>query len=633
MALDTANIRSLLAEANARVVESIDNDAHDQDVIRRYWPEIPRHDLDACVIYLKAYTSAANTEESATIASPMTGTRWARSGTWYGGRIYLDWYTPDGGGQKQLGLFQVLYKGGLTLADNIVKNGCQLRVTSTWYHGQTAIGACPDADPEHGIEYERSEILINSDLGTYSYHIDKIERLYQHIDQYTHIISAARTIKREHHLGVKQGDKDDDGSTIGLQAMTEAVQHKILRLRRSKDPNCTQGVDEEEEEVQNQTIEDKDWNYRRHTTRTINTEADAALAAPEEQQHHLHRHTSEETEAGGFRTTDEDVEVQNQEIVDKDWNYRRHTTRTINTEADAALAAPEEQQHHLHRHTSEETEAGGFRTTDEDVEVQNQEILDKTASAGRTVTRTTHTEADSGLDTPPAEAGHIKRSISEETEAGGYRTTEEDAEYHDLTATGDSTHDRRVDTAHATIEEEQHSAAATALADEDFNEAGTLVETESTQQEHGKYQTRKRTTTLKDWRISVEFETRYGTGYLIRAGNQPLSQLEEDLALCTDGYNPHVSIDENEGELFDYTILLIPHSQSGGSRTFTDYTWSYDVMVKGVAKKRIVDVKWYAANQSSSAKTHIEQSDGPGAGMSPVGCMWKAVKVTDATPT
>ena len=423
---DNATIKNLLAETLCEPWRWDENDGYDGDAITRVWYEIPRDDLDGCVQWLEEKTSAGNDAASATVTNPMQGTRWHRSGTWYGGRVWLDWVERDG--KRVLGLFQLLHRGSLTIPDVVTRNGCRYKAWTTWYHNLAEVGVLPANDPANGIEYERGPVLVDRDTGRVSYSVTKLQRLYQKISRYTTTVTAARTVRTAHHTGVKQGDLDDDGGSIGLQSMAASVPGKRLALRRTKDPECTQTIDESEEAVNDQTIVDRERTFRAHTDRTIHTQADVALGAPAEQQHHLHRHVSEETEFGRYRTTDEDVTVQDQVITEQGRTARAHTERTIHTEADAALAAPVEEQHHLHRHVSEETEAGGFRTTDEDVTVQDQAIVEQLRSADRHVDRTIHTEADAALGAPSEEQHHIHRHVSEETEAGGYRTTDEDIE-------------------------------------------------------------------------------------------------------------------------------------------------------------------------------------------------------------
>jgi hypothetical protein len=52
----------------------------------------------------------------------------AWEGSWVTGRVWLD---KDE--KKQRGLFQALYKGGTTIADVVVENGCAYQLTTTWY--------------------------------------------------------------------------------------------------------------------------------------------------------------------------------------------------------------------------------------------------------------------------------------------------------------------------------------------------------------------------------------------------------------------------------------------------------------------------------------------------------------------
>jgi len=206
--MNNASVKELLAEHKARLRESADNDGFDTDVLTCYWPEINRADLDACILFLKKWTGVVNyTNDSSaaadTVVAPLTGTKWKRSGTWYRGRIFLDYYQEPGDSQKRLGLFRSLHKGGLTIADQIMEHGCKYQVETDWYLSVATISTLPAASS--GIEYRRSAIAVDEAHGTYTYHVDKLTRLYQHVEEYTSRITAGRTIKAEHHLGCARG--------------------------------------------------------------------------------------------------------------------------------------------------------------------------------------------------------------------------------------------------------------------------------------------------------------------------------------------------------------------------------------------------------------------------------------------
>jgi len=75
--MEAASIAEILSENKARLSEADEDQGRGEDVFSRYWL-VGQDDLDGCVAYLKAMTI---------VEAPMAGTRWAREGVWYAGRV------------------------------------------------------------------------------------------------------------------------------------------------------------------------------------------------------------------------------------------------------------------------------------------------------------------------------------------------------------------------------------------------------------------------------------------------------------------------------------------------------------------------------------------------------------------
>lgn len=80
--MNAAKAIAILSERRARSLQSRDPSVYPDGTITRYWPNIPREDLDDCILFLERSTSAKNGDKAqAFVDDPMVGAK-KRSGRW-----------------------------------------------------------------------------------------------------------------------------------------------------------------------------------------------------------------------------------------------------------------------------------------------------------------------------------------------------------------------------------------------------------------------------------------------------------------------------------------------------------------------------------------------------------------------
>ena len=421
MAFDLNAARSVLAEAKARILETDENRGFGDDSIVRCWDGITRDNLDLCARLLIDYTSADNEEVGQTVTSPMTGTQWAKAGTWYGGRVFFRFDE-----KQNLMLCQVLHKEGTALEDVVTENSCRYQVETTWYFAAAALPELPEADADNGITYRMGGVSLNPETGLYTLNVDKRTRLYQTTGEYVSQQSAAVEIKEEKHTGVS----DAAEAGLALPSLAAAVQGKILRRDRSRNEDCTQDITDQELAPKDQTFESLEESAARSVALAGHTEAAEALPAPVQVDGVVKRVRNQETEAGNQRTEAETITPHDQ--VGSEYEDSAARAREVVTHSEgAALAAPTAGAGEIVRRRSVPTEAGNAATVDETITPKDQTFSTKEESAARSVAVAGHTEAAAALPAPVQEDGVVKRVRNQETEAGNQRTEAETITPHD----------------------------------------------------------------------------------------------------------------------------------------------------------------------------------------------------------
>jgi hypothetical protein len=531
--MNNASAKELLTGNKWRLRKSDDLQGFADDVLVRYVAAVKQDDIETLVAFLKKWTDGKNyTDDTsaacATVATPMVHKGKTRSGTWYGGRITCDWAEGENG-LPELNLYQVLYKGNVTVSSVETENSCQYNVDTTYYFKVTSLPTCPASDPTLAINYELGGVSRDSETGTYTCWIAKRTRLYQKVAEYTSQIDASETILSTHHRGVKSGDKDDAGADIGLNSVAAAVAGEIREQHRQKNADCSQDIDEVRRQSTDQTATGSGTSDRKlvtaaeTTTELRHTAAAAAVADPV-------------PSAGEIK-----------EVVNRTLPYKDRYETVVQT-----------------------------RT------VTDQQFARGVVSAAETLAETRHSAAAAAVTNPPVPgAGEIKEVQNNPTPyASRTETVERTRTAIDQTATADGKHDQKEENYDETVVVEEHSQATAALADVAKSE-GVVTRVESVPTEFkDRFRTRKTTTTGAMQALEFTFETVNGTATFRRVTNATAAEQAADTLLSgLDATTRNsVSGEMNRLGLRNYSITKSP--VESGASTWPEYvgtdTWYYE---------------------------------------------------------
>ena len=232
--MEAASIAELLAESKALVQESDEGRPQGESIVTRYWTVEQEH-LDDCIAYLKAMPPIVN---------PMTGTRWARTGTWYGGRVYnkpgnLNPLVASGANGLIWLLFQEIQQGSKTVDRTESENSCRYKAWQDLHLNVRTVSTLPAAGD--GYTYKR-DLNVNPQTGAYNETMETRRRLYQHQAEFVAGNTVVDKDLVERHLGLKAGNKDDDGEVVTLPDMDTVVQGVLYEQERTKNEDCTEDV-------------------------------------------------------------------------------------------------------------------------------------------------------------------------------------------------------------------------------------------------------------------------------------------------------------------------------------------------------------------------------------------------------
>jgi hypothetical protein len=242
--METNTILAILAENKWQVLQDEENGGYSRDVLVRFLPGVPRNGFPAILALLKARTSAKNAGTSTTVTDPSTTPEGAWSGVYTGGRIWYKFSQDGVPGKSMEGtytLYQALHKGGASEADIVTDHGCRYHVTQTWYFDYPTLETVPESTS--GVTYSRTTPVKDDEFGTWSYAIEKRERLYQNVTEYTSDRDQFEYRQRTEHQGVRLGDVTDTGAAVSLPSLATQTAGIIVGLQRSKNEDCTQNID------------------------------------------------------------------------------------------------------------------------------------------------------------------------------------------------------------------------------------------------------------------------------------------------------------------------------------------------------------------------------------------------------
>ena len=195
---------------------------------------------------------------------------------------------------------------------------------------------------------------------------------------------------------------------------------------------------EEAEVPTNQTTTSTDTSKARVNTKVLNTENDTPLTPESATKGTINRQSSTPTEAGNDRTVEEVELPTNQTSTSTDTSKAGVNTKVLNTENDTPLEPEDATKGIINRQSSTPTEAGNDRTVEEAIVPTDQSAVSVDNSPSGVNTKTLHTENDTDLEAPEVANGTINRQTAAPTEAGNQRTVEEVDIPTNQTKTGES---------------------------------------------------------------------------------------------------------------------------------------------------------------------------------------------------
>lgn len=126
----------------------------------------------------------------------------------------------------------------------VVENGCMWNVSWQFFWHQTSVPSLPESSS--GVNYRIANLNRDDEDGTYSYVLERRERVQQDIPEYVREVDAFKTQSREEHKGVK------GGTTKGGKPAS-VKQGVIVTRDVSKNEDCTH-------DTSNTTIESNEVN-------------------------------------------------------------------------------------------------------------------------------------------------------------------------------------------------------------------------------------------------------------------------------------------------------------------------------------------------------------------------------------
>ena len=171
------------------------------------------------------------------------GTGWKAKDAWYQTMPGERWGNTE---STKVRIYQILFLAPADAKEGdgpyLVENGCQYRVSHTFYWDVEALPSVPAS--ASGVAYALQGVTRDRETGLFSCVIEKRERVQQDIAEYVSSETSFATTKDEQHLGVKA---DRVAATGKAASVSNGA---MVRRRVSKNADCTS-------DVQNETVTEK----------------------------------------------------------------------------------------------------------------------------------------------------------------------------------------------------------------------------------------------------------------------------------------------------------------------------------------------------------------------------------------
>jgi len=396
--LSDASLAELLAENKAQLSDLDEDQGLGEDVLVRTWT-VGQDDLNGCLAYLKAQT---------TIASPMTGTRWARTGTWYAGEVK---YKPgnvnplvaSGAGGLVWVLYQTLSKGDKIITIN-----------------------------EDNAAFTRQTIIhtYNPDIPSGTAAAGKIVRVEASPTELGRERTSQETTTPKDQVATaydrsKAADATKILHTENATPLTLPADIKGTIVRQSAQPteagNDRTTVDTIVPKDQVATAYDR--SKAADATKVVHSENATPLTQPADVKGTIVRQSAAPTEAGNDRTTVDTIVPKDQVATAYDDSAAAAATKVVHTENETPLVAPTPTPGTIVRQSAQPTEAGNERTQVETIVAIDQVATSGEDTALHSALKTVNTENASPPAAPPTRATNTTvETDSQPTESGRRRT-------------------------------------------------------------------------------------------------------------------------------------------------------------------------------------------------------------------
>lgn len=171
------------------------------------------------------------------------GTGWKAKDAWYQTMPGERWGNTE---STKVRIYQILFLAPADAKEGdgpyLVENGCQYRVSHTFYWDVEALPSVPAS--ASGVAYALQGVTRDRETGLFSCVIEKRERVQQDIAEYVSSETSFATTKDEQHLGVKADKVAATGKAANVS------NGAMVRRRVSKNADCTS-------DVQNETVTEK----------------------------------------------------------------------------------------------------------------------------------------------------------------------------------------------------------------------------------------------------------------------------------------------------------------------------------------------------------------------------------------
>lgn len=211
-------------------------------VLVRFIDEVKMRE-EECSLILE-YLTSPDCVETLSLYDQSVSPEWTPVSAW------LEIQTRQNGALHAVRLYHGLNTDPASEADGpyLIEDGCAHRVSMTYYWKQPTIIDVPPGSS--GVSYRIVNLSRDDEDGSYTYALERRERVQQDVPLYLHETDDFRDISHEEHLGVKQGVQ------AGQDASCDEHGTKVTKTIR-KNEDCTSDIINDvttDKPVQEQTV-------------------------------------------------------------------------------------------------------------------------------------------------------------------------------------------------------------------------------------------------------------------------------------------------------------------------------------------------------------------------------------------